>query len=119
MFWVWLLLVAPFTIGLFGLVRMEQFRREAFGHLKSSTFFMMVTVLFGLSYYGFVLIAVSQTPWVGQMARWPLSPMAGLLYLQSLFACAALAAFGLAGTHAWRMTVPAESAPVPNPKAES
>lgn len=126
MFLVWALLVAPFAVGLFGLWRMEHFRREAFGHLKASTFFMMVAVLFGLAYYAFVLVAVSQTKWVAQMTAWPLTPMGALLYAQSLFACAALAAFGLAGTHAWRVTVPgqpaarrkAETGPVPNPKAD-
>lgn len=116
MLWVWAILLAPFAFGFLGLWRMEHFRREAFGHLRSLTLFMMVAVLLGLSYYAFVLVAVQHMGWVQAMALWPLSPMAALMYLQSAFATGALLAFVAAGDRAWRVTVPRPpGAPAPKP----
>ena len=102
----WTVLVLPHVLGVIGLLRIDRFRREAFGHLRRAILFMMFAVVAGLGYYTLVLVHADAAGWIDQMRGGPTSPMAMALYLQSIAATATLSLFLAAGTEAWLVTVP-------------
>lgn len=103
---VWLVLVLPHALGGAGLLRMDAFRREAFGHLRRTAAFMMLAVVAGLGYYTLVLVQADAAGWIDQMRHGPGTPMSAALYLQAFVASAAVGLFLAAGTEAWRVTAP-------------
>lgn len=112
----WSFLLAPLVVGLFALLDMGRFRREASEGSRASLAWFMVAVAGGLAYHTAVIAAFAAFGFVKQMHGGGLTLQGGLLYLESVLSCLALAALRRSGSH---LRVAAQPAPVAVPGQES
>ena len=109
LFFACILLALPVAVGAFGVRDLLRFRGRAFGLYARSSGLLAVGITAGLVYYGVVVLSFAADGAVAGMARWPLTPLAALLYLQSVGATVAVAFIRAGGQRMASITHPGEA----------
>lgn len=103
------LMSVPLAVGAFAVLDLVRFRRGAFGLYARATGLLAAGIAVGLAYYAVVVVSFGLDGALAEMAAWPLTARAGLLYLQAALVTGAVLLLRAGGQRMAEITHPGSS----------